>query len=222
MTEAPTLPPLHMRRNAFDPTPELREIREDPGVRTVVNAFGIQVYLVTRHEDVKEVLADHEHFRNSRPPGFVLPGAPAVPEDEQAECQGGQPARPRPAGASAAAPDAHRRVHRPADEAAGTADRRDRRAATRRDAKPGPARRPGGALRTADSVAGDLRVARRPLCRPRRLPAALRPPARPVRSHPRAAGAAASGPRLHALARAGGPARPRRGHAGHAGPRARR
>ena len=89
MTEAPTLPPLHMRRNAFDPTPELREIREDSGVRTVVNAFGIQVYLVTRHEDVKEVLADHEHFRNSRPPGFVLPGAPAVPEDAQAESRAG-------------------------------------------------------------------------------------------------------------------------------------
>ena len=89
MTEAPTLPPLHMRRNAFDPTPELREIREASGVRTVVNAFGMQVYLVTRHQDVKEVLADHEHFRNGRPPGFVLPGAPAVPEDEQAEARAG-------------------------------------------------------------------------------------------------------------------------------------
>ena len=89
MTEAPTLPPLHMRRNAFDPTPELREIREASGVRTVVNAFGMQVYLVTRHEDVKEVLADHEHFRNGRPPGFVLPGAPAVPADEQAEARAG-------------------------------------------------------------------------------------------------------------------------------------
>ena len=89
MTEAPTLPPLHMRRNAFDPTPELGEIRETAGVRTVVNAFGMQVYLVTRHDDVKEVLADHEHFRNSRPPGFVLPGAPAVPEDEQTQTRSG-------------------------------------------------------------------------------------------------------------------------------------
>ena len=89
MTQAPILPPLHMRRNAFDPTPELREIREASGVRTVVNAFGMQVYLVTRHEDVKEVLADHERFRNSRPPGFVLPGAPAVPEDAQGESRAG-------------------------------------------------------------------------------------------------------------------------------------
>ena len=89
MTQAPILPPLHMRRDAFDPTPELREIREASGVRTVVNAFGMQVYLVTRHEDVKDVLADHEHFRNGRPPGFVLPGAPAVPEDEQAEARAG-------------------------------------------------------------------------------------------------------------------------------------
>ena len=56
MTQAPELPPLHMRRDAFNPTPELREIRETTGVRTVVNAFGMTVYLVTRHEDIKEVL----------------------------------------------------------------------------------------------------------------------------------------------------------------------
>ena len=89
MTQAPALPPLHMRRNAFDPTPELRDIRETTGVRTVVNAFGMQVYLVTRHDDIKEVLADHERFSNSRPPGFVIPGAPAVPDEEQADARAG-------------------------------------------------------------------------------------------------------------------------------------
>jgi cytochrome P450 len=68
MTPAPALPPLHMRRTAFDPTPELAEIRETTGVRRVVNAFGMQVYLVTRHEDVKTVLSDHERFSNGRPP----------------------------------------------------------------------------------------------------------------------------------------------------------
>jgi hypothetical protein len=46
-----------MRRNAFDPTPELGEIRQNEGVRSVVNAFGMQVYLVTRHDDVKAMLS---------------------------------------------------------------------------------------------------------------------------------------------------------------------
>ena len=76
-----------MRRNAFDP-PELGEIREGAGVQ-VVNAFGMQVYLVTRHDDVKAMLSDHAHFANSRPPGFVLPGAPAMPEEEQASARAG-------------------------------------------------------------------------------------------------------------------------------------
>jgi cytochrome P450 len=89
MTQAPELPPLHMRRDAFNPTPELREIRESDGVRTAVNAFGMTVYLVTRHEDIKNVLSDHERFSNARPPGFVVPGAPAVPVEEQASARAG-------------------------------------------------------------------------------------------------------------------------------------
>ena len=72
-----------MRRDAFDPAPELGELRADAGVGTVVNAFGMQVFIVTRHEDVKAMLADHEHFSNARPPGFVVPGAPDIPAAEQ-------------------------------------------------------------------------------------------------------------------------------------------
>ncbi|GAC1410791.1 MAG: cytochrome P450 [Mycobacterium sp.] len=78
-----------MRRVAFDPTPELREIRETDGVLEVVNAFGMEIFLVTRHEDIKDVLSDHERFSNGRPPGFVLPGAPTVSEDEQASARAG-------------------------------------------------------------------------------------------------------------------------------------
>jgi cytochrome P450 len=89
MTQAPEQPPLHMRRNAFDPTPELGQIRDSTGVTTVTNAFGMPVYLVTRHDDVKAVLSDHQHFSNERPPGFVLPGAPEIPEDEQARGRAG-------------------------------------------------------------------------------------------------------------------------------------
>jgi cytochrome P450 len=89
MTQAPELPPLHMRRAAFDPTAELREIRETDGVRTTINAFGMEVFLVTRHEDIKAVLSDHERFSNSRPPGFVIPGAPEITEEEQASSRAG-------------------------------------------------------------------------------------------------------------------------------------
>ncbi|QEN12341.1 cytochrome P450 [Mycolicibacterium sp. ELW1] len=89
MTSAAALPPLHMRRNGFDPTPELRDIRDGSGVVTAVNAFGMQVYLITRYDDVRAVLSDHEHFANGRPPGFVLPGAPQLPEEEQANARAG-------------------------------------------------------------------------------------------------------------------------------------
>lgn len=89
MTEPVTLPPLHMRRNAFDPTPELAEIREADGVRTVISALGNPVHLITRHEDVKAVLGDHERFSNSRPPGFTLPGVPEMSEDELASARAG-------------------------------------------------------------------------------------------------------------------------------------
>ena len=67
-----------------DPVPELGEIRDGAGVQSVVSALGNPVYLVTRYEDVKAVLADHEHFSNSRPPGFALPGAPPMSEEELA------------------------------------------------------------------------------------------------------------------------------------------
>ena len=89
MTQAPELPPLHMRRDAFSPTAELREIRETDGVRTTINAFGMTVFLVTRHEDIKEVLSDHERFSNARPPGFVVPGAPEISEEEATSSRAG-------------------------------------------------------------------------------------------------------------------------------------
>jgi cytochrome P450 len=85
----PALPPVHMRRDAFDPTQELGQIRETAGVREVINAFGMKVHLVTRHNDVKSVLSDYEHFSNARPPGFVTPGAPVMPEEEQASARAG-------------------------------------------------------------------------------------------------------------------------------------
>src|SRR6476661_4406995 len=88
-TDATELPPLHMRRDAFSPTAELRQIRETEGVRQFTNAFGMQVYLVTRHEDIKAVLSDHERFSNERPPGFAVQGVPQATAEEQATARAG-------------------------------------------------------------------------------------------------------------------------------------
>lgn len=89
-TSAPAeLPPLHMRRDAFDPTPLLGEIRKNEGVKTVTNAFGMQVFLITRYDDVKTVLSDHARFSNERPPGFVMPGVQALDEASVARARAG-------------------------------------------------------------------------------------------------------------------------------------
>ncbi|ODQ93712.1 cytochrome P450 [Mycolicibacterium holsaticum] len=89
MTETVAVPPLHMRRDGFDPTPALREIRQSAGVSVSTNSLGMRVYLVTRHDDVKAVLSDHERFSNTRPAGFVLPGAPTLSEEELAKARSG-------------------------------------------------------------------------------------------------------------------------------------
>jgi cytochrome P450 len=82
-------PPLQIRRDGLDPTPELGEVRESTGLRTVLNVFGVPVHLVTRYNDVKAVLSDHERFSNSRPAGFVMPGAPPLSADETADPRAG-------------------------------------------------------------------------------------------------------------------------------------
>lgn len=86
---APGLPPMHMRRDAFDPTSDLRDIRETEGVREFINAFGMQSFLITRHEDIKAVLSDHDRFSNQRPAGFGVQGAAVPTEEESAIARAG-------------------------------------------------------------------------------------------------------------------------------------
>ncbi len=88
MTEV-ELPPLHMRRDSFSPIAALRDIREGPGVREFTNAFGMQSFLITRHEDIKAVLADHERFSNERPVGFAGQAAQQPSEEEAAANRAG-------------------------------------------------------------------------------------------------------------------------------------
>ncbi len=57
--------PLQMRRDRFDPVAELAALRDAEGVREVTTSFGGRAWLVARHDDVKEVLADATRFSNA-------------------------------------------------------------------------------------------------------------------------------------------------------------
>src|SRR5689334_12357791 len=84
LREAPEIP-LHMRRNGFDPVPEMAALRDDEGVRLVTTAFGPEVpaYLVSRHADVKAVLADSVRFSNGVRRRDNIPGAPKLTDEER-------------------------------------------------------------------------------------------------------------------------------------------
>ena len=65
MTETPVMP-VHMRRVGFDPVDELARVREDGGVTRIITPFGLPAWLVTRYDDVREVLSDPARFSNAR------------------------------------------------------------------------------------------------------------------------------------------------------------
>jgi len=60
----PGLPalPVHFRRERFDPVPELARLREQEPVSRTTLLSGPEAWLVTRHQDVREVLSDSERF----------------------------------------------------------------------------------------------------------------------------------------------------------------
>jgi cytochrome P450 len=78
-----------MRRDAFDPASEMRMVRETTGVQVVTNSFGMRGYVITRHEDVKAALSDHERFSNGQRANLRIPGAPVLSEEEQASSRAG-------------------------------------------------------------------------------------------------------------------------------------
>jgi cytochrome P450 len=86
--EAPEVP-LHMRRDGFDPVPELAALRDDEGVRLVTTSFGSSAYLVARYADVKQVLADSARFSNEGRRAFDIPGAPPISDEERARMRAG-------------------------------------------------------------------------------------------------------------------------------------
>ena len=62
MTQAPVRPPLYMRRAAFDPDPELAEIRDSTPVREVRTVFNTSAYLLTRYDDIWHVSRNPQLF----------------------------------------------------------------------------------------------------------------------------------------------------------------
>ena len=88
MTQTPAMP-LHMQRVGFDPVDELARVRRDEGVTRVVMPFGVQAFLVTRYEDIREVLSDPARFSNARTE-FPLAEQLQLSEDDIAQRRAGQ------------------------------------------------------------------------------------------------------------------------------------
>jgi cytochrome P450 len=87
--ENPPELPLHMRREQFDPVPEMAALRDDEGVRRVETGFEMPAFLVARHADVKAVLADSARFSNDSRRAFDAPGAPKLSDEERARMRAG-------------------------------------------------------------------------------------------------------------------------------------
>jgi cytochrome P450 len=65
VTQAPEMP-LYMRRDGFGPVPELGRARDAEGVVEIMTPFGLTVYVVTRHEDIRRVFADAGTFSSAK------------------------------------------------------------------------------------------------------------------------------------------------------------
>ncbi|MGW0810611.1 cytochrome P450 [Nonomuraea sp. NPDC002799] len=79
-----------MRREQFDPVEEFNRIRDTEGVSRVTTAFGMPAYMVSRYEDVREVLSDSARFSNAGTQPFARPGGPTLSDEELAEMRAGQ------------------------------------------------------------------------------------------------------------------------------------
>lgn len=86
-------PPIHMRREGFDPVAELAELRDTERVARVHTPFGLDAWMVTRHDDVREVLSDSVRFSNAQmlTVRSALPGLEGMDEAEIRRRQAGNP-----------------------------------------------------------------------------------------------------------------------------------
>lgn len=58
--------PLHMQRDGFDPVPELASARDGDRVRRIRTPFGLDAWMITKHDDVRTVLSDAARFSNAK------------------------------------------------------------------------------------------------------------------------------------------------------------
>ncbi|GAA4079727.1 cytochrome P450 [Nonomuraea soli] len=79
--------PLHMQREGFGPVGELARVRDGEGMLRLDSPFGKPVYVVCRHEDVRQVLADPARFSSAR---TSFPGVDKLDPDERARLRAGQ------------------------------------------------------------------------------------------------------------------------------------
>ncbi|OLF04809.1 cytochrome [Actinophytocola xinjiangensis] len=86
MTQAPNLP-LPMRRDGLYPTDELARAREEEGVVSITTPAGRPAYVVCRHADVREVLADTDRFSSA---ASQIPGAEMLDKEEAERLRAGQ------------------------------------------------------------------------------------------------------------------------------------
>jgi len=62
MVDAPAIPAFLRRAGEFGPDPETAALRERAGIGRVGTPFGYDAWLVTRHADARQVLADTRRF----------------------------------------------------------------------------------------------------------------------------------------------------------------
>lgn len=65
--------PVHIERSGFDPVAELGRLRTEQPVSRITIPPGVEAWLVTRYQDVRQVLGDPTRFSN-RPSGYDVSG----------------------------------------------------------------------------------------------------------------------------------------------------
>ncbi|WP_066366461.1 cytochrome P450 [Herbidospora mongoliensis] len=82
--------PLHMRREEFDPHPDLTGLLRQEGLVRVPTLYGgPDAWLVTRYDEVRDVLRDPETFSNARSMDLRLPELPEPTPEEKVQMSAG-------------------------------------------------------------------------------------------------------------------------------------
>ncbi|WP_062430280.1 cytochrome P450 [Herbidospora daliensis] len=82
--------PLHMRREEFDPHPGLTGLLHQEGLVRVPTLYGgPEAWLVTRYDEVRDVLRDPETFSNAAALNLRFPDLPQPTPEEEAQMRAG-------------------------------------------------------------------------------------------------------------------------------------